>query len=63
MARLPYREKKSIQKYTHLFSIAVTEEQMEELADEMKRTGIKSRSELIRQILEDYFAQEIEDAG
>jgi metal-responsive CopG/Arc/MetJ family transcriptional regulator len=60
MARLPYREKKSEQKYTVLFSIAVTEEQVEELAAEMVRTGIKSRSELIRRILEDYFAQEID---
>ena len=60
MARLPARNLDT-DKYTSLFSISVTEEQANKLAEEMKRVGIKSRSELIRLILEDYFSQEVDD--
>jgi hypothetical protein len=61
VARLPARDKKTFNNYPVLFSISVSEEQAEELAEEMKRVGIKSRSELIRLILDDYFKQEIDD--
>ena len=45
---------------TVMFSVSITQKMADMLDEEVKRVGARSRAELGRLILEEYFKQEIE---
>jgi metal-responsive CopG/Arc/MetJ family transcriptional regulator len=59
MARLPSKEMPKKHQAQLITSVSISPEMDKMLREEQVRVGAKSRSELIRLILEEYFKQEI----